>query len=660
MTKALILGVRYCFILFFVLFLNVESFGQLNAEKYISMARGDMQNQNYTLAIQRLNFAIKSKPYLIDAYFLRAMAKYRLGDYKGATDDYTQCILINPLSAASFQNRGIARAQYNDNFGAIEDYKLAIKIDPLNYFIFIQKASSEVQIEEFNDALASTEKAISINPFLGSGYVLRGIILNHLEEYEKAIIDFNKAIEIDPTDAEPWLRKAVSKNALLNPKGALADCDSAITRDPKSSLGYFIKGNVYADQLDYREAEENYAKVVELNPNNALAFYNRANIRIKLDNYNGAAYDYKKVIDINPDNILAHFNLALTYHKMDLYKKAEKQYSQVIKLYPEMEDAWFNRAFVRRKQGNEAGAQLDFIKGNSIRGQNREKEYNLETEEILKRFTQMDADFYHPNFNEDEQRIVILAMPFFEIKSIDYTQVEKPHLYYNTDIINEYNEKYKNQPFFYISNYLLNENVPTAEEQMAIYQSQYSAKEQIKDDRFYLWQATIYKSEFDFNNAIATYDTLLINNPNSALAYFNKANAMLDLLELLLKLETGNGQFINAGDEYHSIELKDVETVNIRLKEIEKLYEKAIDLEPDFYLAWFNMAIVLAEQRDFQGSLEAYTKAIKINEDFKEAYLNRGLNYLFLDNPKKACSDLSKAGELGISEAYKIIKKYCK
>ena len=134
---------------------------------------------------------------------------------------------------------------------------------------------------------------------------------------------------------------------------------------------------------------------------------------------------------------------------------------------------------------------------------------------------------------------------------------------------------------------------------------------------------------------------------------------MLDLLELLLKLETGNGEFINAGDEYESTELKDVETVNIRLKEIENLYKKAIDLEPDFYLSWFNMAIVLAEQRDFQGSLEAYTKAIKINEDFKEAYLNRGLNYLFLDNPKKACSDLSKAGELGLSEAYKIIKKYC-
>ena len=115
--------------------------------------------------------------------------------------------------------------------------------------------------------------------------------------------------------------------------------------------------------------------------------------------------------------------------------QAEKQYTEVIQLYPEMEDAWFNRAFVRRKLGNEAGAQLDFIKGNSIRGQNREKEYNLETEEILKRFTQMDADFYHPNFDENEQRLVILAMPFFEIKSIAYREIEKAHLYYNTPII---------------------------------------------------------------------------------------------------------------------------------------------------------------------------------------------------------------------------------
>lgn len=638
--------------------LFAELSGQLNAEKYIALAREDMQNQSYSMAIQRLNFAIKAKPYLLDSYFLRASAKYRLGDYKGATEDYTQCIRINPLSAASFQNRGIARSMYNDHFGAIEDYKLALKIDPLNYFLFVQKANSEIQLEFYEDALKSAEKAMNINPFLESGYLLRGIILNQLEEYEKAISDFDKAIEVSPANAEPWLRKAVAHHALLQAKTALSDCDSAIALDSTSSLGFFIKANIYADQLDYQKAEENYSKVIDLNPSNALAFYNRGNVRVLLDKYENAAYDYSRVIDINPDNILAHYNLALTYHKMDRYKLAEEEYTAVIELYPDMEDAWFNRAFIRRKLGNEAGAQLDFIKGNSIRGKNREKEFNLEEEEVLKRFTKMDADFYHPNFNEDEQRLVLLTVPFFEIKNTAYSSIEKTHLYYNTEVINEFNSDHKNLPYFYVTNFLLNENNEPVSNRKKEYNTWLNDNQ--KDERAYLWQATNYKQDFDFNNAIATYDTMIENYPNAALAYFNKANTMLDLLELLLKLETGKGDFIDAGEEIKAQELKDMETLNLKLSEIEQLYDKAISLEPGFYYAWFNKAIVLAEQREFERSVDAYTKAIKINEEFKEAYLNRGLSYLFLDNPKKACNDLSKAGELGMNEAYNIIKKYCK
>ncbi len=642
-----------------IIFTTNAIVAQLNAEKYIALAREDLKTQSYTMAIQRLNFAIKAKPYLLDAYFLRASAKYRLNDYKGATEDYTQCIRINPLSAASFQNRGIARSKYGDHFGAIEDYKLALKIDPLNYFLFIQKASSEVQIEEFEDALKSAEKAISINPYLESGYILKGIILNHLEEYEEAVTDFKEALKIAPNNPEPWLRMAVSNSALLQPQLALANCDSAIRIDSTSSLGHFIKGNILADQLEYAQAEASYSRVIDLNPSNALAFYNRGNVRVLLDKYDNAAYDFSRVVDINPENILAHYNLALTFHKMDKYKLAEEEYTAVIELYPDMEDAWFNRAFVRRKLGNESGAQLDFVKGNSIRGKNREKEFNLEEEAVLKRFTKMDANFYNPNFDAEEQKLIVLAIPFFDLKNTFYKQIDKKHLYYNTELINDFNETYKNTPYFYASNYLLNEPTPNIQSQKEALNEYLKSSSGTKDERYYLWKATNYKAEFDFNQAIATYDSLIAQYPKSALGYFNKANTMLDLLELLLKLETGNGAFIDVGEEYQSTGLKSMETVNIRLKEIELLYERSIELEPEFYYAWFNKAIVLAEQKEFDASVDAYTKAIKINNEFKEAYLNRGLSYLFLENPKKACNDLSKAGELGLVEAYQIIKKYC-
>ena len=43
--------------------------------------------------------------------------------------------------------------------------------------------------------------------------------------------------------------------------------------------------------------------------------------------------------------------------------------------------------------------------------------------------------------------------------------------------------------------------------------------------------------------------------------------------------------------------------------------------------------------------------------DFAEAYFNRGLTHLSLGDANRGIADLSKAGELGIINAYSIIKR---
>ncbi len=47
---------------------------------------------DYMLAIQYFNQAIKAKPYLADPYFLRGLAKISLEDYKGAELDCTEAL----------------------------------------------------------------------------------------------------------------------------------------------------------------------------------------------------------------------------------------------------------------------------------------------------------------------------------------------------------------------------------------------------------------------------------------------------------------------------------------------------------------------------------------------------------------------------------------
>jgi hypothetical protein len=65
------------------------------------------------------------------------------------------------------------------------------------------------------------------------------------------------------------------------------------------------------------------------------------------------------------------------------------------------------------------------------------------------------------------------------------------------------------------------------------------------------------------------------------------------------------------------------------------------------------------KKKDYYGALDDYSKAIELEPDFAEAYFNRGLTRIYLNDINGGALDLSKAGELGIQEAYSIIKQYC-
>ena len=52
-------------------------------------------------------------------------------------------------------------------------------------------------------------------------------------------------------------------------------------------------------------------------------------------------------------------------------------------------------------------------------------------------------------------------------------------------------------------------------------------------------------------------------------------------------------------------------------------------------------------------------KAIEIDNQNSEAYLNRGIVYITIGMKNEGCIDLSKAGELGNITAYDSIKELC-
>ena len=63
------------------------------------------------------------------------------------------------------------------------------------------------------------------------------------------------------------------------------------------------------------------------------------------------------------------------------------------------------------------------------------------------------------------------------------------------------------------------------------------------------------------------------------------------------------------------------------------------------------------KQNDFRAAILDYNEAIRRDPQFAEAYYNRGLARFQIKDKDRALDDMRKAGELGVIEAYSIIKR---
>ena len=97
---------------------------------------------------------------------------------------------------------------------------------------------------------------------------------------------------------------------------------------------------------------------------------------------------------------------------------------------------------------------------------------------------------------------------------------------------------------------------------------------------------------------------------------------------------------------------------NLDYRLVKSDLDKVLELSPEFVYACFNRANVHAKLNDYKSAIVDYTAAIELNDRFAEAYFNRGLARLYIGNIEAGVSDLSKAGELGIFQAYNVIKRF--
>ena len=161
-----------------------------------------------------------------------------------------------------------------------------------------------------------------------------------------------------------------------------------------------------------------------------------------------------------------------------------------------------------------------------------------------------------------------------------------------------------------------------------------------------------------YTNAINTYTSAINASPTNPFVYLNRATTQAEMIDFISSIDNAYQRISIESDPARQLHNRTTRTYDY--SEAIADLTKAIKLYSEFAYAYYNRANLLALSGNLPEAYDDYTKAIELNPNFAEAYYNRGLIQIYMKDTRKGCLDISKAGELGIEEAYDVLKTYIK
>lgn len=611
--------------------ISFSVFSQVKKENKLLIGRIDLSNKNYQQAIESFTTAITNNPLNYEGYYYRAVTKTEIGDFIGALSDINRAIELEPRNPELYILRGTLFDQQSNYYSAFEDYNKALNFNNKNPDVYISRAISYLNTENFTQAKKDCELAIRYKSRREMVFIIRGMAELGLKNYEEAINDFNLVLENNPSNAQNYVRRATAYFYLDSLNLSMKDLGKAISLDSKNLYAYFQRSMIYYKQNKTDEALADLNRLIDISPNSSNAYYNRALIYAEKKNFKAALKDYDKVLNINNKNILAHYNRALILQNQKRYKEALAGVEKTISIYPDFVDGYKLRAAIKQALGDYKGAEIDNQTAQIINQSKINIPDSLKKNEelLIAKVTSFNSGNSTYGSSEYSKTNQIALLPFYSIQLVSNLKEKR--------IIDSWNKTKES----YSSYFLVTEKEMDFELKNSVTKWIEKLTDEIKENPIdaepYLKRAIQYQTLGETKNSESDYKTSLQLDSSNYISYFCIAN--------FLKESKTNS------------ELAFKSTVD--LKPILDLYAKCIQLNPSFSFAYFNRGHIHFEQEKYTDAIDDFSAAIKANPLFAEAYFNRALLLLILENRELACKDLSKAGELGLSQAYEIIAKYC-
>ena len=623
-------------------------------KRYIAWAsRNMLAEDNYKDAIEILNVLLRSDKESYEAYFLRGYAKLGLGDLLGAKSDLTKALDINEVYTEAYHYRGIVAAELGNYEDAERDLSSAIDLRPDIVGSYYSRGVTHLRNKQWVKALVDFDMVLRHTDKDAQTHINRGIAHLGLRDTLSAHECFDKAIRTNRDYTEGYNQKAMLLMSEGKDEEALEMYNMAIKCDSTYIQPLFNRAIVYCNLERYKEAIEDYERVLELDPYITGAHFNLAITHSERGNYSEALANYDKVIEHAPENVKAYYNRAGVLMRMDRDLEALSDYSKAIELYPDFANAYLQRAIVKDKLRDKVGAGRD-----RAIAERKIAEYEARLEEDPEGLTLYADTSKHFNLLVSfESRLAERKLTEESAESATLRKMyrwalgapesSESHHYYNA-LVEEC--PVGSDPRITFSN----EPTELPEEEVAKINEEFSAKAYESVESLFRWgisQLTMRQ----YTSSLGILTEALRLDPTNAMLYLNRAVARAEMID-----------FISSVGFTERITLEDNMTQRAHTKRTYN-YDEAIadltmaaELAPDVAYIYYNRANLYALSGRMPEAYDDYTRALTLAPYLAEAYFNRGLVQLLMKDTQKGAMDLSKAGELGIKEAYGILKRYQK
>lgn len=623
---------------------------QRNVDLMLIKTQQLIMSSDYINAIQASNEIITLKPFLFEPYLYRGVSKYYLEDYNGAVEDLSKGIEIKPNSPRAFHYRALARERMYDFDGSLQDFGEAIRQSPNDPQLYVNRAITFLYLKQYYDAIGNCNIAIRLDPSMDNIYMIRGAAKSGLDHFTEALDDYNKAIKINRFNDNAHLRRGMVRFELEDMDGARIDFNEAIRLNPENSFAYFNRAFVFAKENKFDSALTDMNKVLEIDPNNSLTYFHRAMVYTELNDIDYAVKDYTTVAKISPNNLMMYFNRGNLYLQSKQYKRAVNDFSEAIRIYPEMADAYANRAIARSQLNQNNLATQDYDVARRLKEEHYAKTHEelVAEEEKIESLIEFEAQFFRSEEDKKQLQNRDIDIDLLNDFSIVWN-IENSEPNYDDYTLIKLGEEVGINLQASANINVISEN--QAREKIDSLDQIVMANPNSLVARFQ--RANLNTDIQNYHAALNDYNYILMLDSNFAPTYLNKGVIEAKLILMYTAFTSSqSSSFVSEEQPEYTNETGD-------LASIEKGFAKALELLPDLPYAYYNLANIYCKQLQYNEGFKYYDKAIEINPKLGEAYYNKGITMIYLGDSDNGCHYVSKSGELGIEEAYSVLKRYC-